>query len=84
MMIKVKEAQVQSKAIFSDDLQHRYLLSQTWDRDKKSAAIIMINPSFADELKIDTSVMKIRNFLVENEYGSMSIVNLFSYISPNP
>lgn len=83
-MILVKEAHVLSTVIFSEDHKHRFLLNKIWDSEKKSAAIIMINPSFADELKIDTTVMKVRNFLVDHNFGSMSIVNLFSFISSNP
>ena len=38
-----KTTVIKSKAIFSDDKKHRLLLRREWDKDKKSAMIVMIN-----------------------------------------
>lgn len=79
------ESTIYNKAIFSQDKKYRYKLTTTWDENKKKATIIMLNPSKASELKSDKTVMNVTNFLIDtNEYGSLSIVNLFAYISTDP
>lgn len=83
-MIVNKEATVKSKVIFSADNRHRYLLERVWDDEKKKATVIMINPSFADELKTDMSVWKLTNFLMDNDFGTLRIVNLYAFISTDP
>lgn len=71
---------VKSEAHFSDDGLHRYLLKRVWDESKPNALIIMLNPSYAGEVKCDYSSMRALNYLVDKGYGSMTIVNLFSWI----
>ena len=39
---------IKSKAIFSDDKEHRLLLRKEWNNEKPSAMVIMINPNTAD------------------------------------
>ena len=84
-----ERSNIESKAIFSDDKmkEYRYKLTRCWDRNKKQATFIMLNPSKATHLKFDNTIMNIHNFIIdyENEsYGSYSIVNLFSYRSTDP
>lgn len=79
-----KEALIKTKAIFSEDGKHRFLLRRIWDENKKKAAVIMQNPSYADELKGDLSVTKIMNFLIDEGFGCLDIVNLYSFISTDP
>ena len=50
--MKTMATQIKSKALFSDDSEHRLLLRREWDKSKKSAMIIMINPNTADTLNI--------------------------------
>ncbi len=45
--------------------------------------IIMTYPSSADELIFDQTTMLVRNGAVKNDFGSVSIINLFSSID-NP
>ena len=40
----------------------------------------MQNPSYADELKGDLSVTKIMNFLIDEGFDCLDIVNLYSYV----
>lgn len=72
---------IKSKAIFSDDKRHRVLLRKEWDRDKKSAMIIMINPNTADTLNYDLTTMLVLNNLNKLDFGSVNIVNLYSRIT---
>lgn len=46
-------------------------------------AIIMTYPSSADELIFDQTTMLVRNGAIKNDFGSVSIINLFSSID-NP
>lgn len=71
---------IKSKALFSDDGKHRFLLRKEWDKNKKSAMIIMINPNTADTLNMDLTTMFTINNLNKLGFGSVSIVNLYSRI----
>jgi len=74
---------MKSKAVFdrsNPSYQYRYSLIKLWDETLPKATIIMLNPSIANELKNDLSVNRCLNFLIDNNYGSLEIVNLFAYI----
>jgi hypothetical protein len=58
----------------------RYSLSRIWDRSLKKATIIMLNPSIANILKNDLSINRCLNFCIDNNYGSLEVVNLFAFI----
>ena len=72
---------VKSKALFSDDREHRLLLRKEWDRAKKTAMVIMINPNTADTLSMDMTTMLVINNLSKLGFGTVNIVNLYSRIS---
>lgn len=82
--MKITSSVINSEAVFSDDKKYRYKLTRTWDKDKKKATIIMLNPSKASELKSDRTVINVTNFLIDNNYGSINIVNLFAYMPTEP
>ncbi len=71
---------IKSKALFSDDGQHRLLLCKEWDKNKKSAMVIMINPNTADTLNYDLTTMFVINNLNKLGFGKVNIVNLYSRI----
>lgn len=74
---------MKSKAVFdrsNTDFQYRYSLIKLWNEGLAKATIIMLNPSIADELKNDHSVNRCLNYLIDNDYGSLEIINLFAYI----
>lgn len=74
-------AHIFNESIFSDDGNHRYLLTRVWNNELPSVTIIMLNPSYADELMWDWSSMRIMNYIVGcKKYGGIDIVNLFSCI----
>ena len=70
-------ANIKSTAVFSKDNKKRYLLKFEWDNNKPKACIIMIQPSTANELKIDQTTMLVKNNAIEQGFGSISIVNVF-------
>ena len=78
--MKTETTIVKSKALFSDDGQHRLLLRKEWDKNKKTAMIVMINPNTADTLNYDLTTMLVINNLNELGFGSVNIVNLYSRI----
>ncbi len=66
--------------IFSEDRQHRYLLRKSWNKNKRKAMVIMINPSSANEVNMDYTTMYVINNLSKLDYGTVEIVNIYSKI----
>ncbi len=76
---------VKTTAVFSKDNSKRYLLKMEWDDQKPKVAIIMIAPSISDNLILDTTSVLVRNNCVKQNFGSVSILNMFCTIgSENP
>ena len=74
---------IKCEATFSDDRKHRVLWKRIWDKDKPIACVIMINPCQADTLVTDTTTeLVVKNIARLGEYGGVSIVNLFSKLTP--
>ena len=80
--MKTETTQIKSKALFSNDGLHRLLLRKEWDKNKKTAMIITINPNTADTLNMDLTTMLVINNLNKLGFGSVNIVNLYSKIMP--
>lgn len=80
--MKTETTVIKSKALFSDDGEHRLLLRREWDKNGKCAMIIMINPNTADTLCMDMTTMLVLNNLYKLGFGSVNIVNLYSRITP--
>ncbi|SNT19198.1 intein N-terminal splicing region [Anaerovirgula multivorans] len=80
-MLTVEKSIIKTEVTFSEDKKYRYLLRKEWDKAKKKAMIIMINPSSADELLIDHTTMYVVNNLSKIDFGSVDIVNIFSKIN---
>ncbi len=78
--MKTETANIKSKALFSDDRTHRLLLRKEWDKTKKTAMIIMINPNTADTLNCDLTTMLVINNLNAMGFGCVNIANLYSKI----
>jgi hypothetical protein len=71
-------------AVFSRDRRRRYLLWRCWDRSKPVANFIMLNPSTADEFKLDPSCTRARNYAERWGFGGIFITNLFAFRSTQP
>ena len=65
---------IRSKAIFSDDKEHRLLLRKEWDSEKPTAMVIMINPNTADTVNFDMTTMLVLNNVSRLGFGSVNIV----------
>lgn len=72
-----KTNSTKTTAIFSKDNKKRYLLKYEWDDSKPKACIIMKKPSTSDEYITDQTTLLVRNNAARNNFGSISIVNLF-------
>lgn len=72
-----KTSNTKATVIFSKDRKKRYLLKYEWDDSKPKACIIMKKPSTSDEYITDQTTLLVRNNAAINNFGSISIVNLF-------
>ena len=72
---------LRTEILKSDDGNHRYSLRKIWDPSKPSLAIVMLAPSQAGEIALDTSSMLTINNCHRLGKGSVTIVNLFSKIN---
>ena len=70
-----------TEAIFSKDENKRYLLKKVWNSKKPSLAIIMLAPSEANAVQLDTTTQLVLNNTYRLDYGSVSILNLFATLN---
>ena len=70
-----------TEAVFSDDGTKRYLLRKTWDAAKPKLTIIMLAPSQASEVSMDTTTQLVVNNACRLGYGGVTIVNLFAKLN---
>jgi len=71
-------------AVFSACRRWRYLLWRRWDRARPIANFLMLNPSTADEFKLDPSCTRARNYAERWGYGSVLITNIFGWRATDP
>ena len=70
-----------TKAAFSDDGLKRYLLHKSWDVERPKLAVIMLAPSGASSIVLDTTTQLVLNNADRLGYGSVAIVNLFATLN---
>ena len=81
-MITEKET-IKCEVIFNDDKTHRFLWKRVWNKEKPIACVIMLNPCQADNIVTDTTTALVVNNIAKlEEFGGVSIVNLFSLLTP--
>ena len=73
-----------SGAAFSADRMHRYVLTRTWDTGCPAMTWIMLNPSTADAMKDDPTIRRCVRFAQREDYGGISVVNLFALRTTDP
>lgn len=71
-------------AHFSDDRIYRYALSRTWDSAKPKLMFIGLNPSTADETKLDPTLRRVIRFADREGCGGLWMANLFAFRATNP
>lgn len=70
-----------TEATFSDDGAKRYLLRKTWDDSKPSLAVIMLAPSSASGIELDSSTQLVLNNCFRLGFGSVDVLNLFATLN---
>ena len=73
-----------SGAEFSDCRKWRYLLWRRWDPKGPVANFLMLNPSTADELKLDPTCARARTYAEAWGYGALIVTNVFGWRSTDP
>jgi hypothetical protein len=73
-----------SGAQFSRCRRWRYLLWRQWDPALPVANFVMLNPSTADELKLDPSCTRARNYAARWGFGSVVVTNIFGWRATDP
>ena len=71
-------------AAFSACRRWRYLLWRRWDASKPVANFLMLNPSTADELKLDPSCTRARRYAETWGFGALIVTNLFGWRATDP
>lgn len=73
-----------SGAVFSKCRRWRYLLWRRWDATLPVANFLMLNPSTADEFKLDPSCTRARRYAERWGYGALIVTNLFGWRATDP
>src|SRR5437899_7665958 len=73
-----------SGAVFSDCRRWRYLLWRRWDAARPVANFLMLNPSTADEWKLDPSCTRARLYAERWGYGALIVTNIFGWRATDP
>ncbi len=63
---------------------YRYELRRVWDIAHPLLVVCMLNPSTADHLQDDPTILALIHFARNWGYGGLLIVNLFALRSPTP
>jgi hypothetical protein len=71
-------------AVFSPCRRWRTLLWRRWDDARPVANFLMLNPSTADEAKLDPSCTRARVYAGKWGYGGLIVTNLFGWRSTDP
>lgn len=69
--------------IFSKDRKYRYLLVHRWEprQPERPCMWIALNPSIADELRLDNTLTRIRSFSTAAGFNTFYMTNLFALVS---
>jgi hypothetical protein len=73
-----------SGAAFSKCRRWRTLLWRRWDDARPAVNFLMLNPSTADEVKLDPSCTRARNYAEAWGYGALLVTNLFAFRATDP
>lgn len=71
-------------ATFSDDEQYRYRLWRMWEVQSVPMVFVMLNPSTADEQRLDPTLRRCEGFARREGRGGLMVVNLFGLRATDP
>lgn len=75
---------MQRTAVISIDGVHRYELRRVWDQGKPLLVVCMLNPSKADHLIDDPTILALIWFATQWGYGGLLVVNFYGFRSASP
>ena len=76
-----EKTMLKSSLQYSDDKKKRYLLSVEWNKDGKKTCVIMLSSGQANGIVFDRTTTHCIENLLDLNYGSVDIVNLFATVS---
>jgi hypothetical protein len=65
-------------AVLSPDRRYRYTLERIWEADRPRCAFIGLNPSTADETRLDNTLRRCVRFADAWGFGSFVMLNVFA------
>ena len=79
--MKTIETILKTTALYSDDETKRYLLQKEWDGSKPKLCIIMLAPSTASGIGLDSTTLLVLNNSTRLGFGRVDILNLFATLN---
>ena len=79
--MKTIETTLQTTALYSENETKRYLLRKEWDSGKPKLCIIMLAPSTASGIGLDSTTLLVLNNSTRLGYGRVDILNLFATLN---
>ncbi len=73
-----------SIAVYSPCERYRYALTRVWDQRGRKVALVMLNPSTADERRNDPTIERCERRARALGYGGFRVVNIFAYRATDP
>ena len=73
-----------SFCLFSESRSYRWILKRELLSGKKTVVFIGLNPSKANSVKNDSTIIRIINFCSRWNYKNIYVINLFGLISKSP
>jgi len=83
-MVSIERGTPESGATFSACLRWRYLLWRRWDAARPAANFLMLNPSTADEARLDPTCARARAYAERWGYGALVVTNVFAWRATDP
>jgi hypothetical protein len=83
-MVAVGIVKNEAGAVFSSCRRWRYLLWRRWDAERPIANFLMLNPSTADETRLDPTCARARAYAEAWGYGALIVTNIFGWRSTDP
>jgi hypothetical protein len=82
-MSNSKRRPIVNQCVFSVDRRYRYLLIHRWEPElpERPCMWIALNPSIADESRLDNTLTRIRSFSTVAGFNVFYMVNLFALVS---
>lgn len=84
MMQRPLLATAKPPAVFDPTRTYRYSLYREWGDPGNKVVFVMLNPSTADEVRLDPTVTRCCGYARRWGYGAIEVVNIFAYRSTDP